>query len=64
MPQYELGHIERVARIRATLPEGIFVVGSAYDGVGIPDCVHAAGQTADQVVSHLTGAALDKETAG
>ena len=64
MPQYELGHLDRVRRIRKSLPAGIFVVGSAYDGVGIPDCVRAAGETAEQVVSHLAGAALDKETAG
>jgi hypothetical protein len=32
--------------------------------VGIPDCVRAAGETAERVVALLTGAALDKETAG
>ena len=64
MPQYELGHLDRVRQIRQSLPKGIFVVGSAYDGVGIPDCVRAAGETAEQVVSHLAGAALDKETSG
>ncbi len=63
MPQYELGHIDRVKRIRSNLPPGIFVVGSAYDGVGIPDCVRAAGETADRVVEHLGLATLDKENA-
>jgi oxygen-dependent protoporphyrinogen oxidase len=55
MPQYELGHLERVARIRSALPAGIFVVGQAYDGVGIPDCVRAAGLTAEAVTAHLDG---------
>jgi oxygen-dependent protoporphyrinogen oxidase len=64
MPQYELGHLDRVRQIRQSLPAGIFVVGSAYDGVGIPDCVRAAGETAEMVVSHLAGAARDKETTG
>ena len=66
MPQYELGHIDRVRRIRDTLPPGIFVVGSAYDGVGIPDCAHAASETAERIVAHLgrtTSETLDKETA-
>lgn len=63
MPQYEIGHVERVRKIRETLPPGVFVVGSAYDGAGIPDCVRAAGETADQVLAHLGRAALDKETA-
>jgi oxygen-dependent protoporphyrinogen oxidase len=57
MPQYELGHVERVARIREHLPAGIFVTGQPYDGVGVPDCVRAAGETADAVLAHLAKAA-------
>jgi oxygen-dependent protoporphyrinogen oxidase len=53
MPQYELGHLDRVARIRDLLPPGIFVTGQAYDGVGVPDCVRAAGATADAVDAYL-----------
>jgi oxygen-dependent protoporphyrinogen oxidase len=63
MPQYEIGHVERVAAIRRSLPAGIFVVGSAYDGVGIPDCVRGAGETAEQVLAHLDRATIEKETA-
>ena len=63
MPQYEVGHVERVGRIRATLPPGIFVVGSAYDGVGVPDCVKGAGETAEQVLAHLDRTTTEKETA-
>ena len=59
MPQYEVGHVERVARIRSGLPAGIFVTGSAYDGVGIPDCVRAAGEAAALTTAHLADA---KET--
>ena len=44
MPQYEVGHLERVRAIRRNLPAGMFVVGSAYDGVGIPDCVRGGGR--------------------
>jgi oxygen-dependent protoporphyrinogen oxidase len=55
MPQYETGHLERVARIRSGLPAGIVVTGSAYDGVGIPDCVRAAGEAAERVAEHLAG---------
>jgi oxygen-dependent protoporphyrinogen oxidase len=49
MPQYDVGHAARVERIREGLPEGMFVIGNAYDGVGIPDCVRAANDTADKV---------------
>ena len=63
MPQYEVGHVDRIAAIRRSLPAGIFVVGSAYDGVGIPDCVRGAGETAEQVLAHLDRATIEKETA-
>jgi protoporphyrinogen/coproporphyrinogen III oxidase len=59
MPQYEVGHLDRVARIRSSLPAGIVVTGSAYDGVGIPDCVRAAGEAAAEAEAHLASA---KET--
>ena len=44
LPQYELSHLERVARIReavAALP-GLAVCGAAYDGVGIPAVIASA----------------------
>ena len=55
MPQYELGHVERVARIREHLPAGIVVTGQPYDGVGVPDCVRAAGGAADAILAFLAG---------
>ena len=50
-PQYDLGHLERVAQIEAALPPGLYLTGSAYRGVGIPDCVHQAQQTATIVTA-------------
>lgn len=41
-PQYDVGHIERVNAIEATLPENIAIAGNAYRGVGIPDTVKTA----------------------
>jgi oxygen-dependent protoporphyrinogen oxidase len=58
MPQYVLGHLERVEAIRRRLARhpGLFLTGIAFDGVGIPDCVHAAENTADAVVDSLANA--------
>jgi oxygen-dependent protoporphyrinogen oxidase len=60
LPQYTVGHLDRVARIRAgvaSLP-GLAVCGAAYDGVGIPACIATARQAADQVLAYLgSGAA-------
>lgn len=38
LPQYAVGHLDRVARVRAAVAEvaGLAVCGAAYDGVGIP----------------------------
>lgn len=52
-PQYDVGHLERVADIEEALPAGIHVTGSPYRGIGIPDCVHQGQQTANQVIKQL-----------
>ncbi len=55
LPQYAVGHLDRVARIRAgvaSLP-GLAVCGAAYDGIGIPACIASARLAADQVLAHL-----------
>jgi oxygen-dependent protoporphyrinogen oxidase len=51
LPQYAVGHLDRVARIRedvARVP-GLAVCGSAYDGVGIPAVIASARRAADEV---------------
>jgi oxygen-dependent protoporphyrinogen oxidase len=53
-PQYDVGHLERVAAIEAALPAGVVVAGSSYRGVGVPDCVHQGEQAAEQVIEKLT----------
>lgn len=45
-PQYDVGHLERVSQIEAALPPGVYLTGSAFRGVGLPDCVMQAQQTA------------------
>jgi oxygen-dependent protoporphyrinogen oxidase len=55
MPQYEVGHLDRVEGIRRAMDRtpGIFVAGSAYGGVGIPDCIRQAGEAAGRVRTFL-----------
>jgi oxygen-dependent protoporphyrinogen oxidase len=55
LPQYNVGHLDRVARIRQAVSAqpGLAVAGAAYDGVGIPACVATARQAAGQVLAHL-----------
>jgi len=55
LPQYTVGHLDRVARIRAAVSAqpGLAVCGAAYDGVGIPACVATARAAADRVTEFL-----------
>jgi len=48
LPQYAVGHLDRVARIRAAVDEvpGVAVCGAAYDGVGIPAVIASARRAA------------------
>jgi protoporphyrinogen oxidase len=58
LPQYNVGHLDRVAAIRAAVAAqpGLAVAGAAYDGVGIPACIATAQAAADQVIAHLAAA--------
>jgi protoporphyrinogen/coproporphyrinogen III oxidase len=58
LPQYTVGHLDRVARIRSavTSQPGLAVCGAAYDGVGIPACVATARAAASQVLAFLGSA--------
>lgn len=49
-PQYDVGHLDLVAQIEASLPAGIYLAGNAYHGVGVPDTVHYSQQVAEQIV--------------
>jgi len=55
MPQYRVGHLERMARIDAALARhpGLALAGNAYRGVGIPDCIHSGELAAEQVSRQL-----------
>jgi oxygen-dependent protoporphyrinogen oxidase len=55
LPQYTVGHLDRVARIRDAVAAqpGLAVCGAAYDGVGIPACVATARLAASQVTAFL-----------
>ncbi len=48
MPQYLIGHRDRVKAIRDRLAgyQGLYVTGAAYEGLGIPDCIRDGQETA------------------
>lgn len=61
LPQYAVGHVGRVARIReqvAKLP-GLAVCGAVYDGVGVPACIGSGREAAAGVLATLVPPAPD-----
>jgi protoporphyrinogen/coproporphyrinogen III oxidase len=59
LPQYTIGHVDRVSRIRAgtqALP-GLELAGAAYEGVGVPACIAGGRTAARALATHLRGRA-------
>jgi oxygen-dependent protoporphyrinogen oxidase len=55
LPQYAVGHLDRVATIRADVGSqpGLAVCGAAYDGIGIPACISSGQRAAAEVLADL-----------
>ena len=56
MPQYHVGHVERLAQIESALREhsGIWLAGAAYRGIGLPDCIHQGAQIAERILQQAS----------
>jgi oxygen-dependent protoporphyrinogen oxidase len=56
LPQFEVGHLERIARLGRTLERhsGLFVTGNFLDGIGINACTKHAERIAECVSAHLS----------
>lgn len=65
MPQYTVGHLERVATIekRAAELPGFYVVGGSYRGVGVGDCINVGSQAAEKALEHVKTTGKKKESA-
>ncbi|RKS68898.1 oxygen-dependent protoporphyrinogen oxidase [Actinomadura pelletieri DSM 43383] len=55
LPQYNVGHADRVARVRAAVADqpGLAVAGAAYDGLGVPACIASARAAATRILDDL-----------
>ena len=60
IPQYEIGHLQRVAWIEERLSHypGLFLAGNAYHGVALNDCTEQAETLASRLVAALSRGAL------
>ncbi|HSN04013.1 MAG TPA: protoporphyrinogen oxidase [Nitrospira sp.] len=57
MPQYTIGHLDRLTQLDAALSRygGLVLTGAGYRGVGIPDCIRDGAVAAEKVVRYLAG---------
>lgn len=55
MPQYEVGHLLRVASLEMHMQRfpGLHLSGNAYHGIGIPDCVRIGHSAADAIIRRM-----------
>jgi oxygen-dependent protoporphyrinogen oxidase len=53
IPQYTLGHLDRVRRARAALPAGLWLAGNSVAGIGFNHCVKHAEELASELVGTL-----------
>jgi oxygen-dependent protoporphyrinogen oxidase len=55
MPQYTVGHLGRLDEIDRSLQPfpGLYLTGSGYRGIGIPDCIRDGTGTAEHVIRDL-----------
>ena len=53
MPQYEVGHLDRVTEIEKLVRgiPGLTLAGNAYRGAGIPDCIRSGEEAAEELAT-------------
>ncbi|MCQ3932573.1 MAG: protoporphyrinogen oxidase [Chloroflexi bacterium] len=52
-PQYDVDHLKLIEAIEADLPQRIAVTGSAFRGVGMPDCISQSQQTVSKLLEKI-----------
>ena len=57
MPQYEVGHLERLKQIKEKMDKqlpGIYLAGASYHGIGMPDCINQGIDAMNQVIQFIS----------
>jgi len=64
MPQYTMGHLDRVALIeeRSAALAGLALAGGSYRGVGLPNCIESGEAAVSKVLGDL-GVTLAEDSA-
>ena len=60
-PQADVGHLEKIQTIENLLPEGIYLAGSSYRGIGVPDCIRQGRVATRKAIKNLNGKVQNKK---
>jgi protoporphyrinogen/coproporphyrinogen III oxidase len=52
-PQADVGHLSRLAQTESHLPGGLYLAGSSYRGIGVPDCIQQGRKAAAQALQYI-----------
>jgi oxygen-dependent protoporphyrinogen oxidase len=65
LPQYEVGHLDRVARIESLVQRqpSLGLAGNGYRGLGIPDCIASGELAAENLLNSLPATGMNISTA-
>jgi len=55
IPQYVLGHPERLERIERSRFPGLYLAGNAYRGIGVNDCIRESRALAERILVPAPG---------
>jgi oxygen-dependent protoporphyrinogen oxidase len=53
LPQYRVGHLSLIDEIESLLPQNVYLLGTSYRGVGIPDCLGQARAAAEKLAGNI-----------
>ncbi|MFZ3589785.1 protoporphyrinogen oxidase [Bacillus sp. DJP31] len=56
MPQYMVGHQEKVGQMKKQVVEKlphVFLVGSSFEGIGLPDCIDQGKRAVDEILASI-----------
>ncbi|WP_409253358.1 protoporphyrinogen oxidase [Bacillus sp. SCS-153A] len=57
MPQYTVGHKDRLEKMKANVKKelpGLFFAGSSFEGLGLPDCIDQGEKAVQNVLEYLS----------
>ena len=64
LPQYQVGHRERVARVKGHVADtpGLALCGAALDGIGVAACIASGTEAATKIIADLGGSEFNRQS--